>query len=121
MALKIIDNINKFVMAHAGAMDIALNRMAIDIERLAKVRVPLDKGQLKASGRHIKMGPLHFRTEFNKEYAGYQEFGQRKDGSHKVRKYTTPGTGKFYLKNSGDEIKKNAFAYVKAEADRIKV
>ena len=29
-------------------------------------------------------------------YAGYQYYGERKDGSHKVQHYTTPGTGKYW-------------------------
>lgn len=31
---------------------------------------------------------------YNMEYASYQYYGKRKDGSHKVRHYTTPGTGR---------------------------
>ena len=31
---------------------------------------------------------------YNMEYASYQYYGIRKDGTHKVRRYTTPGTGK---------------------------
>ena len=30
-------------------------------------------------------------------YAGYQYFGIRADGTHKVRNYTTPGTGKLWV------------------------
>lgn len=32
------------------------------------------------------------------EYAGYQYYGQRRDGTHKVKKYTTPGTGPYWDK-----------------------
>lgn len=39
-------------------------------------------------------------------YAAYQERGMRADGSHKVRNYTTPGTGAHYLQNAGDTITK---------------
>lgn len=42
----------------------------------------------------------------NIAYAAYQERGMRADGSHKVRNYTTPGTGAHYLKNAGDTITK---------------
>lgn len=119
MGLTIINNIAKFLVQNERALDRALNRMAVDIERLSKVRVPVDKGQLKSSGKHVKVGPLHYRTEFNKEYAAYQEFGG--DGKRIVRNYTTPGTGAHYLKNSGDQIKKNAWGYIKAEVNRIKI
>lgn len=117
--IKVINNIMKFVKHYNNGMDRALNRMAIDIERLAKARVPVGKtGQLKASGKHRKVGNLRYHTEFNKEYAAYQEWGG--DGKGKVvRNYTTPGTGKFYLKRSGDEIKKRAWQYVKQEMNRF--
>lgn len=121
MSFKVLDNILKFVEQHNHAMDRALNRMAIDIERLSKTRVPVDKGPLKSSGRHRKVGNLHYRTEFNKEYAGYQEFGQRRDGTHRVKNYTTPGTGKFFLKSSGDEVAERAWSYFRQEAKKIRV
>lgn len=109
----------RFVQENATAVDRSLNRMAVDIERLAKTVVPVDKGQLKASGRHVAVGKFHYRTEFNKEYAAYQEFGG--DGKRTVRKYTTPGTGKHFLRNSGNTIKKNAIDYFKQEVRRIHV
>lgn len=34
---------------------------------------------------------------WRKVYAGYQYFGIRADGTHKVRNYTTPGTGKLWV------------------------
>lgn len=33
---------------------------------------------------------------YNQEYAGYQYYGQREDGSHKVKNYTTPETGPYW-------------------------
>lgn len=119
MKLKIINNINQFVQKNATAMDRGLARAAVDIERLAKAKVPVDKGQLKASGRHIKVGFMKYRTEFNKEYAAFQEFGG--DSTRTVRKYTTPGTGKFFLKNAGDTVKGRILGYFKQEARTIKV
>lgn len=35
---------------------------------------------------------------YESPYAKYQYYGRRKDGSHKVRKYTTPGTGPYWDK-----------------------
>lgn len=35
---------------------------------------------------------------YNQVYAGYQYYGQRKDGSHKVRNYSKPGTGPYWDK-----------------------
>lgn len=119
MGLKIIDKMKQFVQGHAEAGDRALNRMAVDIERLSKIRVPVDKGQLKASGWHRKYGKFNYKVVFNKEYAAYQEFGG--DSKRTIKRYTTPGTGKFYLRRSGDEIKKNAGEYFKVEVSRIHI
>ena len=119
MALKIINKIGSFVKQHGEAMDRSLNRMAIDIHRLSAMRVPVKEGLLKGSARHFRVGFLHYRTLYNKEYAAYQEFGG--DGHRVVRRYTTPGTGKLYLRRSGDEIKAKAMQYFKQESARIKV
>ena len=45
-------------------------------------------------------------------YASYQYYGEREDGSHKVKNYTTPGTGPYwdrrmvsaYMKTITDEV-----------------
>lgn len=118
MGFKIIDKMNKFIEQNARAMDRAVNRMAVDVERSAKARVPVSPhgGHLRASGMHKKKGFMKYVVVFDKEYAGYQEFGQRKDGSHVVRHYSTPGTGKFYLRDSGRNVAKNAIQYFKQEA-----
>ena len=117
--LKIIDNIGKFVIESTNALDRSLNRMAIDIERLSKQQVPHDKGQLKASGSHRKIGPLRYQVVYNKEYAAYQEFGG--DGKRIVRNYSKPGKKKFYLRDPGDLISSRALDYIKSESDRIKI
>ena len=36
------------------------------------------------------------RIIYQTEYAAYQYFGQRQDGSHKVKNYSTPGTGPYW-------------------------
>lgn len=35
---------------------------------------------------------------YESEYAEYQYYGEREDGSHKVYNYTTPGTGPYWDK-----------------------
>lgn len=34
--------------------------------------------------------------QYNMQYASYQYYGERADGSHKVQNYTTPGTGPYW-------------------------
>jgi len=119
--IKVIDNILKFVEEDAKAVDRALNRMAIDIERYSKATVPVKMGQLRSTGRHVRVGFLNYRTEYNKEYAAFQEWGGDPDRGIVVRHYTTPGTGKFYLKHAGDRVKKDAINYLRQEVRGIKV
>ena len=116
---KIVDNILRFVAASENAMDRALNRMAVDIERLSKEQVPHLKGQLKASGYHIKIGRLSWRVVYNKEYARFQEFGG--DDKRVVRRYSKPGKKKFYLRDPGRLIAQRAPLYFKQESDKIKI
>lgn len=103
-----------FIKENANIMDRALNRMAVDIERLSKAQVPLDKGQLRSSGHFTRTGPLSYQVSYNSEYARFQEFG----GDHKrtVKKYTTPGTKKFYLRDPGQQISAKAFEYFRNES-----
>lgn len=116
----IVDNLKKFVQENSVAMDRALNRMAIDIERLSKEKVPLLQGLLRASGYHVRRGVMLYTVGFNKVYAAYQEWGG--DGKGKVvRNYSKAGTGKFYLRDSARKIVEGLMRYLKSETDKIKV
>lgn len=119
MGLKIVNKINEFAKQNASAMDVALNRMAVDIERLSKMQVPFKKGQLKSSGRHQRIGLLKYKVEYDKEYARYQEFGG--DGKRVVKRYSYPGKNKFYLRDSGRIVAGKALSYIKSETVGIKV
>lgn len=96
------------------AEDAALGMMAMDIERIAKQRVPVDQGLLLKSGGHARKGMAHFVVTFDKEYALYQEMGVRADGSHEVKNYTKSGTGAHYLGDAGKLIVSQAPAYFRA-------
>ena len=50
-------------------------------------------GNLRESGKVEKGESGRFYLVWDTVYALYQWFGVRADGSHRVRKYTTPGTG----------------------------
>lgn len=109
--------------------------MAVYIDSLEKIKKRLgidDNGPAQAflintCYKHMdkyvprRDGNLRTIVDINKNsityqsvYAGYQYYGQRKDGSHKVRNYTTPGTGPFWDKrmisaeidNVVDEVQK---------------
>lgn len=85
-------------------LDQELGRKAALVEIKAKARVPVDKGLLQSSGSHRRLRFGRFRVEFTKEYAAYQERGMRRDGTHVVKSYTTPGTGRDYLKRAAAEV-----------------
>lgn len=97
----------------------ALREGSRDILVKAKERAPLKKGHLRADSNFGQIGVLRWRTSFWKEYARFQEFGG--DGKRKVRHYTTPGTGKAYLKRSGDEIAKKLNYTFKKHSVRARV
>lgn len=109
--------------------------MAVYIDSLEKIKKRLkidDNGSAQAflvntCYKHMdkyvprRDGNLRTIVDINKNsityqsvYAGYQYYGQRKDGSHKVRNYTTPGTGSYWDKrmisaeidNVVDEVQK---------------
>lgn len=133
--IKIIDKMVEFAVKNTDAMDRALGKMSVDIERMAKQQVPVSAtkamkrsagaratrggGHLQSSGRTTRMGLLSFAVIFNKEYAAFQEWGG--DGKRVVKNYSTPGTKKFYLRDPGELITSRGLEYIKNEASNIKV
>ena len=55
--------------------------------------VPMDTGNLR---RNVTI--TEDKITYESPYASYQYYGERADGSHKVTKYTTPGSGKYWDK-----------------------
>lgn len=55
--------------------------------------VPMDEGNLRTN---VDVGTDTITYE--SPYARYQYYGVREDGTHKVRNYTTPGTGPYWDK-----------------------
>lgn len=117
--MKIVDQMKRFIQLNEDAVDRALNRMAIDVERLSKERAPVLHGQLWASGHHLRKGRLNYVMIFDKEYARYQEFGG--DGRRKIKNYTKAGTGAHYLRDSGNTISDKSIGYIKSEIQRIHI
>lgn len=137
--IRIVDHWDKFAAGNELAMDRALNRMAIDIERQAKMTVPVKKGQLKSSGHHQRMGRLSYVVYFNKEYAAHVEFGV---SAHQIAPknkgflafqiggkwvYTKkavmhPGfKGRFYLTDAIKAVVSKDIDYIRQEVQNISV
>lgn len=121
MGIKITDRTELFIKKNDDNIDIVLNSMAIDIERLAKVVVPFGTGQLRASIQHYRKAPKSYFIIANKEYAAYQERGKRRDGSRIVRRYSKSGTGKEYLSGPGRKIGVDFGRRMKAIAGRVSI
>lgn len=119
MGYRITNKIKQFAKKHEGAMDRALNRMAVDIERLSKQFVPHKDGQLKSSGRHRKRDKFKYTVSYDMEYAAFQEYGG--DGKRVVRRYSKAGKKKFYLRDAGNSISSKVINYFRSEAGKIKI
>jgi len=91
----------------------ALNETARDILIDATNKAPFVKGGLRSDKQVKSPEPLVRHIIFGSVYAGYQERGERKDGSRKVKKYTTPGTGKHFLRNAAKKHKPNFIKNIK--------
>lgn len=124
MAVRVDNRMGAFTASNEKAMERALERMGNDIFVLSQFKVPYEHGDLKASGEHKLMGRLHRRIQYGEKgaeaYASYQHRGMRRDGSHVVRHYTTAGTGKHFLMESGDIISTKASQYFKREIESVR-
>ena len=98
------DRLPQFKKNAVVMLDLALRDGSRDILIKAKNRAPYLHGHLRGNSENKQVGMLHHRVSFWEEYARYQEFGG--DGKRRVRNYSTGGTGKRFLKSSGDEIAK---------------
>jgi hypothetical protein len=115
----VIDKWLPFLEERDAELDMALALMAADIERLAKQKAPVKIGELVSSIQHVRAGLMHFQIWAGYQgpamaYAAYQEYGQRRDGSHVVRNYTKAGTGKNYLRGSAKIVVDKGETYFKA-------
>lgn len=89
----------KWIGAINQARDVAAYALAEQMLADSEQYVPYSggssqsAGNLRESGRVEKGESGRFYLVWDTVYALYQWFGVSADGSHRVRKYTTPGTG----------------------------
>lgn len=112
------DRMPQFKTKSKIVLNDAIREAAVNTLIKAKRQVPYKKNGLQTDSLTRMVAPLLWRVEFNKEYARFQEFGG--DGKRKVRNYTTPGTGKHYLKRAGDEQMDKLRNIFKKHSSRIK-
>ena len=101
MSVKIEHRENNIITALKFKVAIA-NRLIIeDVHRTSLHNTPMLSSQLRRNVSKTVVPETYTGTIIWKvPYASYQERGMRADGSHIVKHYTTPGTGKDFAKNA---------------------
>lgn len=122
--VRVESRIPQFRMSTKQAADLMLAKMRNDAYVLSQAKVPQRDGDLAASGKQERRKMLSHRVSYGETLrdprAAYQERGSRKDGSHKVKRYTTAGTGKDFLKNAADNVINKSTQYAKQAFARVK-
>ena len=111
--------IKRFIEKNREVLDFALERMGKDGVNLTRMRIPYKEGDLYDAVEWVKLEVLNHIIRIEKEYAGYQEFGRRKDGSKVVINYSTPNTGSNFLRGAGEILKRDALNYLKQAAQSV--
>lgn len=112
------DKMPQFKRSLYSVLDDAIREAGRDTLIKAKNKAPYAKGGLRSNSVVDKVVPLKYRVSFWIEYARFQEFGG--DSNRTVKKYTTGGTGKHFLRNAGDEESKKLPMTFKKHAQRAR-
>lgn len=94
--------------AVAKAADFAAAALAEQMMNDSRDKVP-DDGEhtLRDIGRIEQVDAGSRDLVWSNVYAGYQWYGMRKDSTHVVENYTTPGTGKAWVETARAENQTN--------------
>lgn len=108
ISVKITDSSGAWFNNQLAKVNEALGKMAQSIKAESQLKAPLSEGggALRKSVRIVKANKQVsiIYGGGSVAYAGYQERGARYDGTHKVRHYTTSGTGAHYLEEAGKRV-----------------
>lgn len=106
---KVNDRLGAYMAVRATNFQAAGRAMAESIVATSKVIAPMRTGALRSDSRvettEAKGGVITYGAVYGDSrvpYARAQEFGT--NGIVTFRNYTTPGTGKNYLKRAGDTV-----------------
>lgn len=116
--VKVTNNLPRFKDSAYKVFDDALREGARDILIISKNKAPHLTGGLRSDNDANKIRNLKWRVSYYKEYARFQEFGG--DSSRRVRNYSTPGTGKHYLRNAGKQVSEKILNTFKKHGIRAK-
>ena len=103
MSVEIQTDRAKWADAVNSAANVAMYALAEQMLADSEQYVPYSAGSIQSAGNLRESGKVEqgssgeFWLVWDSVYALYQWFGMRRDGSHKVHHYTTPGTGKQWV------------------------
>ncbi len=109
------DNSGQWFNHNIALMGKVLQIMGKTVINEADVRVPRKSNALRDSHRVVELNPKAVAVIYGGgaiKYGDYQERGMRRDGTRVVKKYTTPGTGKEYLQDSGKKVVKRGIKWL---------
>lgn len=85
------------------AADFAAAAVAEQMMQDSRDIIPKEEGALRDSGQIETPEAGRRALVWSNVYAAYQWFGMRADETHKVKQYTTPGTGKMWVETARAE------------------
>jgi len=111
MSVRVQDNTPQVMANMQRRASVALRFAIDDIERISRPKTP--KADTNFLRNNVKKQTLGTRGKisWNTAYAQYQERGMRRDGSRRVRNYTTGGTGKAFAFNAVKQVTKDMKKY----------
>lgn len=102
MSVRVIDNTPGIENTITQKANIFLRIFAEEVVNIARPKTP-KKDNFLAKDVIKQVLALNGKIIWDKSYASYQERGMSKDGTRKVRNYTTPGTEPHYALNAVNE------------------
>ena len=111
MAVIVKTNRAKWAQVVGQASETAVYALAEQMLQDSEKYVPYSGGSiqsaggLRESGKVVKGESGTMYLVWDTVYALYQWFGIRKDGTHPVKNYTTPGTGKLWVEEAKKHYK----------------
>ena len=95
---------NKILGDTKAKIKIANRRIGEDILKTSRMSTPMNLTKQLRGQTHIGVVDNTVTIEWQVPYAQYQERGKRFDGSHPVKHYTTPGTGKGFARKAVEKV-----------------
>ncbi len=114
MAVIVKTNKQKWAQVVGKASELAVYALAEQMLQDSERFVPYSGGSIQSAGGLRESGKIVEGEDtgtlylvWDSVYALYQWFGVRKDGTHPVKNYTTPGTGKLWVEEAKKHFQDN--------------